>query len=163
MADEQQVPIPVSFSKDSDNNFNTQQDTVEGRVYFRKDGIYVDGDLYANVGGTNTGIATTSSYGSVQLADTMETGINQETGQEYIIAPSGQGIAASPTLVLNALATAKNYVDAAIQGIPAGSGGIVAKIEDNQGNVTNYGNEVIFSNDFEKTDNRLYIKWLEIS
>lgn len=117
--------VNVSFSKDENNNFDSSTDNIDGRVYFRQDGIFVDGMQYAV-----TAPASTSKQGIVTLQNTFEI----ENGG--IVAPTGTGVAASPQLVFNALATAKNYTD----------------------QQTNY------SDDFERQqDTKLYIKWIEIS
>ena len=119
--------VNVSFSKDSTNDFDPLTDTVEGRVYFKQNGIFVDGTQYGV-----TAPASTSKQGVVTLQDTFQVDPNDGA----IIAPSGSGVAASPQLVYNALATAKNYTD----------------------EQTNYGD------DFERQqDNKLYIKWIEVS
>ena len=118
--------VDVSFSKNDSINFDPSNDTTEGRIYFRQDGIFVDGTQY----GTVTR-ASTTKQGVVIIQDTFQI----EDGG--IVAPTGVGVAASPQLVYNALATAKNYTD----------------------EQTNY------SDDFERSqeDNKLYIKWIEIS
>lgn len=127
-----QGAVDVTFSKDPTMNYDSNVDTVEGRMYFKKDGIYVDGYQY----GTATP-ATEQKPGIVKLSgSSFEVIVDQQTGQQQIVAPTEGGVAASPQLVYNTLATAKNYTD----------------------EQTNFGD------DFErKEDNKLYIKWIEVS
>lgn len=127
-----QGAVDVTFSKDPTMNYDSNVDTVEGRMYFKKDGIYVDGYQY----GTATP-ATEQKPGTVKLSgSSFEVIVDQQTGQQQIVAPTEGGVAASPQLVYNTLATAKNYTD----------------------EQTNFGD------DFErKEDNKLYIKWIEVS
>lgn len=160
--------VAVTFSKDGTNNFDTQNDNVEGRIYYRKDGIYIDNTLYGTARQ-----ATENIQGIVKLQDTFE--IDPET--QGIIAPTEGGIAASPQLVFNTLATAKNYTDEQIAGVNAVIGGIQATLDGieapslmqytkNDGTSDIIGAELTFSDDFEfnkETDKKLYIKWLEIS
>jgi len=74
--------------------------------------------------------------------------------------------------VYNALATAKQYVDdnitevnERVDGIQATLDGIEVpsiNIEQDNGEITNLGDNLTFSNDFEQLDSKLYIKWLEL-
>lgn len=192
---------PISFSKDPTKDFDISTQNIEGRAYFTKDGIYVDGYQYSvntpanlqkqgvvklqdqfEVDQNNTIIppsesgvaasptmlynvvqnvtdyvksATTTKAGKVTIQHTFE--IDPNDGG--IIAPVGEGIAASPQLVYNTLATAKDYVDDRIDNLPM----VGVYIEDNQGNEQKIDEKLVFSNDFEKTNNKIYINWLEIS
>lgn len=176
MAITNEKEIPVSFSKNSEVEYNKDSDKEQGRVYFRKDGIFVDDFKYS----VNTP-ATKDDYGIVKIADELEknpdgqiiapanTGVAASTSLVYnlinnisevvvpsatteqtgtvilkdsfdidkdkgIIAPSGTGVAASPQLVYNTMASLKNYYDTS------------------------------FSEDFiKKDDNKIYINWLELS
>lgn len=127
-----QGAVDVTFSKDPTTNYDSNVDSIEGRMYFKKDGIYVDGYQYGTVAP-----ATEQKSGIVKLSgSSFEVIVDEETGQQQIVAPTEQGVAASTQLVYNTLATAKNYTD----------------------QQTNY------SDDFErKEDTKLYIKWIEVS
>ena len=143
----------VTFSKDPLNNFNSETDSVEGRLYLRKDGIYVDGYQY----GTVTP-ATTIKGGIVKLRDSFETFVDEETGETGIIIPDENGVAASTLLVYNTINTLKTYTDELVEGIPIPS----IELEDNT--IEQIEEDYIFSNDFERdADNKIYIKWLEIN
>ena len=50
----------VSFTKNPAGNFNSNNDTLTGRIYFRKDGIFVDGYQYSEVFPISTGQAIES-------------------------------------------------------------------------------------------------------
>ena len=91
----------VTFSKDPLNNFNSETDSVEGRLYLRKDGIYVDGYQY----GVNVE-ASESKIGLVKLKNDYE--INPEGG---IIIDNQSGIAATPQLIINTLNKITNFID----------------------------------------------------
>lgn len=127
-----QGAVDVTFSKDPTMNYDSNVDNIEGRMYFKKDGIYVDGYQYGTVAP-----ATEQKSGIVKLSgSSFEVIVDEQTGQQQIVAPTEQGVAASTQLVYNTLATAKNYTD----------------------QQTNY------SDDFErKEDTKLYIKWIEVS
>lgn len=152
----------VSFSKDATVVFDANTDTVEGRVYFRKDGIYVDNYKY---GAVNQ--ATANQLGLVKLFNTFA---SDENG---IIAPVGDDLAATPQLVYNAVASLKNYADELVNGITAPNIFIekeVTRTNENTGQQETVVEDVQlleavrFSDDFEATDeNRIYIKWLEIA
>lgn len=138
----------VTFSKDSSKVFNPSEDNVEGRVYFRQGGIYVDKYQYSIVTP-----ATETTNGVVKLKSTFDSDANG-----VIIAPTDSGVAATPQMVYNALASVKDYVD----GVTAPD----VYIEESQGSETSrrkLQNQIIFSEDFEATDeNKIYLKWLEI-
>ncbi len=192
---------PVSFSKDPTKDFDISTQNVEGRAYFAKDGIYVDGYQYSvnttantqkqgvvklqeqfEVDDQNTIIAPSESgvaaapimvydltqnvtdyvktanlnqFGKVKLQNSFE--IDPNDGG--IIAPTAGGIAASPQLVYNTLATAKAYVDEKIDNIPV----VGVYIEDDNGVEEKIDERLVFSNDFEKTNGKIYMNWLEIS
>lgn len=57
-----QGAVSVSFAKDSSIEYDKTKDTIEGRAYFRKDGIFVDGYQYGTVAP-----ATESRSGIVKL------------------------------------------------------------------------------------------------
>ena len=100
--------------------------------------------------------ATTEIRGTVILQNTFE------TDGGAIIAPEGDGIAASPQLVYNTLATAKNYVDTRIAGIPAP---VKIEIEEDDDTISAIDDTLTISKDFkfDGTDKKmLYINWLEI-
>ena len=54
---EEQVNPNVSFTKNSTNNFDSTTDTFVGRIYFRKNGIFVDGYQYSELLPITTGQA----------------------------------------------------------------------------------------------------------
>lgn len=151
----------VSFSKDATVAFDPNVDSVEGRVYFRKDGIYVDNYKYGAVNA-----ATANQLGLVKLFNSFD------YDKEGIIAPTGEDLAATPQLVYNAVATLKNYADDLVNGITAPDIFIeaeVTKVNPDTGETETTVEDVPlleavrFSDDFEATDeNRIYIKWLEI-
>lgn len=151
----------VTFSKDATVTFDPNVDSVEGRVYFRKDGIYVDNYKY---GAVNT--ATENDLGLVKLFNSFK------QDEEGIIAPTENNVAATPQLVYNAVASLKNYADDLVNGITAPDIFIeaeVPKVNPDTGETETTVEDVPlleavrFSDDFEATDeNRIYIKWLEI-
>lgn len=151
----------VSFSKDATVAFDPNVDSVEGRVYFRKDGIYVDNYKYGAVNA-----ATANQLGLVKLFNSFD------YDKEGIIAPTGDDLAATPQLVYNAVASLKNYADDLVNGITAPDIFIeaeVTKVNPETGETETTVEDVPlleavrFSDDFEATDeNRIYIKWLEI-
>lgn len=151
----------VTFSKDATIAFDSNVDSVEGRVYFRKDGIYVDNYKY---GAVNP--ATENDLGLVKLFNSFK------HDEEGIIAPTENNLAATPQLVYNAVASLKNYADDLVNGITAPDIFIeaeVTKVNPDTGETETTVEDVPlleavrFSDDFEATDeNRIYIKWLEI-
>ena len=151
----------VTFSKDATVAFDPNVDSVEGRVYFRKDGIYVDNYKY---GAVNP--ATENDLGLVKLFNSFK---YDENG---IIAPTENNVAATPQLVYNAIASLKNYAEELVDGITAPDIFIeaeVTKVNPETGEEETTVEDVPlleavkFSDDFEATDeNRIYIKWLEI-
>ena len=151
----------VSFSKDATVAFDPNVDSVDGRVYFRKDGIYVDNYKY---GAANA--ATENDLGLVKLFNSFK------SDEEGIIAPTGDDLAATPQLVYNAVASLKNYADDLVNGITAPDIFIeaeVTKVNPETGETETTVEDVPlleavrFSDDFEATEeNRIYIKWLEI-
>ena len=151
----------VSFSKDATTAFDPNVDSVEGRVYFRKDGIYVDNYKY---GAVNP--ATENDLGLVKLFNSFK------SDEEGIIAPTENNVAATPQLVYNAIASLKNYAEELVDGITAPDIFIeaeVTKVNPETGEEETTVEDVPlleavkFSDDFEATDeNRIYIKWLEI-
>ena len=151
----------VSFSKDATVAFDPNVDSVEGRVYFRKDGIYVDNYKY---GAVNP--ATENDLGLVKLFNSFK------SDEEGIIAPTENNVAATPQLVYNAIASLKNYAEELVDGITAPDIFIeaeVTKVNPETGKEETTVEDVPlleavkFSDDFEATDeNRIYIKWLEI-
>ena len=151
----------VSFSKDATTAFDPNVDSVEGRVYFRKDGIYVDNYKY---GAVNP--ATENDLGLVKLFNSFK------SDEEGIVAPTENNVAATPQLVYNAIASLKNYSEELVDGITAPDIFIeaeVTKVNPETGEEETTVEDVPlleavkFSDDFEATDeNRIYIKWLEI-
>ena len=151
----------ISFSKDATVAFDPNVDSVEGRVYFRKDGIYVDNYKYGAVNA-----ATANQLGLVKLFNSFD------YDKEGIIAPTGDDLAATPQLVYNAVASLKNYADDLVNGITAPDIFIeaeVTKVNPDTGETETTVEDVPlleavrFSDDFEATEeNRIYIKWLEI-
>ena len=151
----------VSFSKDATVAFDPNVDSVEGRVYFRKDGIYVDNYKYGAVNA-----ATANQLGLVKLFNSFD------YDKEGIIAPTSEDLAATPQLVYNAVASLKNYADDLVNGITAPDIFIeaeVTKVNPDTGETETTVEDVPlleavrFSDDFEATEeNRIYIKWLEI-
>ena len=99
--------------------------------------------------------ASLNQFGKVKLQNSFE--IDPLDGG--IIAPTAGGIAASPQLVYNTLATAKAYVDEQIDNIPV----IGVYIEDNNGIEQKIDERLVFSNDFEKANGKIHMNWLEIS
>ena len=151
----------VSFSKDATVAFDPNIDSVEGRVYFRKDGIYVDNYKY---GAVNP--ATENDLGLVKLFNSFK------SDEDGIVAPTENNSAATPQLVYNAIASLKNYAEELVDGITAPDIFIeaeVTKVNPETGETETTVEDVPlleavkFSDDFEATDeNRIYIKWLEI-
>ena len=151
----------VTFSKDATVAFDPNVDSVEGRVYFRKDGIYVDNYKYGAVNA-----ATANQLGLVKLFNSFD------YDEKGIIAPTGDDLAATPQLVYNAVASLKNYADDLVNGITAPDIFIeaeVTKVNPDTGETETTVEDVPlleavrFSDDFEATEeNRIYIKWLEI-
>ena len=151
----------VSFSKDATTAFDPNVDSVEGRVYFRKDGIYVDNYKYGAVNA-----ATENDLGLVKLFNSFK------SDEEGIVAPTENNVAATPQLVYNAIASLKNYAEELVDGITAPDIFIeaeVTKVNPETGEEETTVEDVPlleavkFSDDFEATDeNRIYIKWLEI-
>ena len=151
----------VTFSKDATVAFDPNVDSVEGRVYFRKDGIYVDNYKY---GAVNP--ATENDLGLVKLFNSFK------YDEDGIIAPTENNSAATPQLVYNAIASLKNYAEELVDGITAPDIFIeaeVTKVNPETGEEETTVEDVPlleavkFSDDFEATDeNRIYIKWLEI-
>lgn len=144
--------VPVTFSKDPTLPFNPEIDNVEGRMYLKQDGIYVDGTKYGTVAP-----ATDAQLGLVKLFDNFE--IDEDGG---IVAPDAPNTAATPRLVYNAIGsiiagiTAPNvFIEEQV--IPDGEE--EPTIQDRQ--ITD---KFIFSDEFESIgeDNRIHIKWLEI-
>ena len=151
----------VTFSKDATVAFDPNVDSVEGRVYFRKDGIYVDNYKY---GAVNP--ATENDLGLVKLFNSFK------YDEDGIVAPTENNVAATPQLVYNAIASLKNYAEELVDGITAPDIFIeaeVTKVNPETGEEETTVEDVPlleavkFSDDFEATDeNRIYIKWLEI-
>ena len=151
----------VTFSKDATVAFDPNVDSVEGRVYFRKDGIYVDNYKY---GAVNP--ATENDLGLVKLFNSFK------YDEDGIVAPTENNSAATPQLVYNAIASLKNYAEELVDGITAPDIFIeaeVTKVNPETGEEETTVEDVPlleavkFSDDFEATDeNRIYIKWLEI-
>ena len=151
----------VTFSKDATVAFDPNVDSVDGRVYFRKDGIYVDNYKY---GAANA--ATENDLGLVKLFNSFK------SDEEGIIAPTENNLAATPQLVYNAIASLKNYAEELVNGITAPDIFIeaeVTKVNPDTGETETTVEDVPlleavrFSDDFEATEeNRIYIKWLEI-
>ncbi len=124
-----QGAVDVTFSKDPSSNFDPQNDNIEGRIYYKKDGIYIDGYQYG-VNAPATGVIA----GIVRLQDEFERDENQE-----IIAPVEGGVAASPQLVYGVLQEAIKVANTEDYGrvklrnsfeIDPNDGGIVAPIDD---------------------------------
>ena len=148
----------VSFSKDPINVYNRESDNVEGRLYLKQNGIYVDGYCYGTAA-----VATTEQSGIVKLSK-ESFNIAEDGG---ILIPTESGIAATPQLVYNALASSINYTDKQVEPIKEFINGIdaplIVKILDENEQKQSLGKELTFSKDFEYTDNKLYLSWLEIS
>ena len=122
--------------------------------------FYVDGKIYGDIVGDVQGSATPikhasiddtyglgtaagngveAFYGHVKLQDTFE-----KDSSGSIVAPeSTEGVAASPLLIYNALQE-------------------VAQIEDNQGNINKLKAPFTFSNDFQESNEKIHINWLEV-
>lgn len=89
--------------------------------------------------GTAAGVGVEALYGHVKLQDTFE-----KDSSGGVVAPtSTAGVAASPLLVYNALQE-------------------VAQIEDNQGNINKLKAPFTFSNDFQESNEKIHINWLEV-
>ena len=148
----------VSFSKDPINVYNRESDNVEGRLYLKQNGIYVDGYCY----GTAV-IATTEQSGIVKLSK-ESFNIAEDGG---ILIPTESGIAATPQLVYNALVSSINYTDKQVEPIKEFINGIdaplIVKILDENEQKQSLGKELTFSKDFEYKDNKLYLSWLEVT
>lgn len=202
----------ITASKNPIQDFNKDTDNVDGRVYFKKNGIFVDGYQYGintpaseeklgvvklqqnavyNEEGTlelpsKTGVAASTQY-VIDLLKDSNSLVNQEVLQPAdtesygfvktyntfevaedggIIAPEGKGVAASPQLVYNALASAIKYTDDKILPLQEVINNLENPLDINIENDVNekvsLGHELTFSNDFEQVNNKLYIKWVEI-
>ena len=142
----------VTFSKDPTTPFDSNRDSVEGRLYLRKDGIYVDGTKYGTVAP-----ATDTQLGLVKLFDNFET---DENGS--IIAPDVSNAAATPRLVYNTIGSILAGItapDVFIEEQVSSEGEETPILQDRQ--ITD---KFMFSDEFESTgeDNRIHLKWLEI-
>lgn len=171
-----QGAVDVTFSKDPSTTFDPNVDNIEGRMYFKKDGIFVDNYQY----GVNAP-ATIVKMGLVKLQDIFET--DPQTNE--IIPPSESGIAASPSLVYGVLVEATRIADTEEYGqvklqntfdIDPNDGGIIIPLDSGiaaspqlvynaLATAKNYTDEQTnFSDDFEREqDSKLYIKWIEIT
>ena len=155
--------VPVTFSKDPTTRYDSSVDNVEGRIYMKQDGIYVDGYQYGVVVP-----ATTTQLGLVKLFDNFET--DEDGG---IVAPDDvTNVAATPKLVYNAIGsilaeiTAPDvFIEEEVipetndeEELPEGVEVTPIK-QDRQ--ITN---KFVFSDEFEARgeENRIHIKWLEI-
>lgn len=144
--------VPVTFSKDPVLPFNAENDNVEGRMYLRADGIYVDGVQYGTVAP-----ATENKLGLVKLFDNFET---DENG--VIIAPDESNAAATPRLVYNAIGSIIAGItapDVYIEEQVIPNGEVEPVMQERQ-----LTDKIVFSDEFESTgeDNKIRIKWLEI-
>lgn len=169
---------PVTFSKDPISEFNNSEDIVEGKIYYRKNGIFIDGYQYS----TNT-TASNTKKGVVKLQDSFN-----RTSDGALIAPNEVGVAASPQLVYEALSAASGGSTTPatpdVYGVVklqhdfqiGEDGGIIAPNEagiaaspvlvyNTLASAKNYVDEQTnFSDDFiRKDDSKLYIKWLTIT
>ena len=90
----------VTFSKDATVAFDPNVDSVEGRVYFRKDGIYVDNYKY---GAVNP--ATENDLGLVKLFNSFK------SDEDGIVAPTENNSVATRPLVYNEIASFKNNAE----------------------------------------------------
>ena len=143
------MAINVTFTKNPNIDFDPQVDTEEGKIYFRKNGIFVDGDQYSTKKS-----ATQTSEGTVKLSDSSFE-ISEDSG---IIAPTEEGVAATPQLVYNTLVTAKAYTDNKVANIPKPS------IEQHDKTVNKITKDYIISDDFAiDENNKIYVDWFEIT
>lgn len=143
------MAINVTFTKNPNIDFDPQVDTEEGKIYFRKNGIFVDGDQYSTKKS-----ATQTSEGTVKLSDSSFE-ISEDGG---IIAPTEEGVAATPQLVYNTLAIAKAYTDNEVAIIPKPS------IEQHDKTVNKITKDYIISDDFTiDENNKIYVNWVEIT
>lgn len=143
------MAINVTFTKNPNIDFDPQVDTEEGKIYFRKNGIFVDGDQYSTKKS-----ATQTSEGTVRLSDSSFE-ISEDGG---IIVPTEEGVAATPQLVYNTLATAKAYTDNKVASIPKPS------IEQHDKTVNKITKDYIISDDFAiDENNKIYVDWFEIT
>ena len=95
--------IDVTFSKDPIKEFDKDSDSVEGRLYLRKDGIFVDGFQY----GVNAP-ATETKHGIVKLSKPFFDYLYEEDEegnqiQVGISAPNESGVVATSELVYNVI------------------------------------------------------------
>lgn len=143
------MAINVTFTKNPNIDFDPQVDTEEGKIYFRKNGIFVDGDQYSTKKS-----ATQTSEGTVKLSDS-----SFEISEDgSIIAPTEEGVAATPQLVYNTLATFKAYTDNKVASIPKPS------IEQHDKTVNKITKDYIISDDFAiDENNKIYVDWIEIT
>ena len=162
----------VTFSRDPIKKFDSALDTVDGKIYFRQDGIFIDGYQF----GVNA-IASETTKGAVKLQNKFEL---DENGN--IIIPNDVGVAASPQLVMDLqtnfpLATKENKGVVTLldnfdisedEGIICPEDkGIAASAQlvfNTLATVKNYVDEQTdFSDDFiQKDDKKLYIRWITI-
>ena len=95
--------IDITFSKDPIKEFDKDSDSVEGRLYLRKDGIFVDGFQY----GVNAP-ATETKHGIVKLSKPFFDYLYEEDEegnqiQVGISAPNEAGVVATSELVYNVI------------------------------------------------------------
>ena len=95
--------IDVTFSKDPTKEFDKESDSVEGRLYLKKDGIFVDGVQY----GVNA-LATETKSGIVKLSKPFFDYLYEEDEegnqiQVGISAPNEAGVVATSELVYNVI------------------------------------------------------------
>lgn len=163
----------VTFSKNPIKKFDSAVDSIDGKIYFKQDGIFIDGYQY----GVNA-TASETAKGVVKLKHSFDL---DESGN--IIIPNDVGVAASPLLVLDLqknlpLATTENKgVVTLIDNFEVDEdGGIVCPNE--QGVAasavlafntlatakTYIDEQTNFSDDFiRKDDTKLYIRWITIN
>lgn len=149
--------IDVTFSKDPTKEFDKDSDSVEGRLYLRKDGIFVDGFQYgvnASATETKSGVVKLSKPFFNYLYEEDEEGNQIQVG---ISAPNEAGVVATSELVYNVIQKIYNgeitppiintfEIDEDGGIIPPTENGVVASpqlVYNTLASAINYTNEVI--------------------
>lgn len=122
----------VTFSKDPTQNFDRNTDVEAGKIYFRKDGIYVNEYQYGTVIP-----ATENRSGIVKLKKQFDT----QDGSIIIL--DENGTAATPQLIIQALNNATELVGQEIIEPGSDSSYGVVKLSGNEFNIDNEGTIII--------------------
>lgn len=122
----------VTFSKDPTQNYNSLTDNQSGKIYFRKDGIYVNEYKYGTVAP-----ATEQRSGVVKLKNKLD----EDNGTIVIV--DENGVAATPQLVVNIINKATELVEGdIIQPGSEESYGVV-KLSENEFNIDEQTGDIV--------------------